>query len=358
MPTAVAFFPWVYIDEPKSIGDIRLIPYRRGENSTKDGCVSQDDLDKLLSAYADRPNHLINKATIIETGSWKSGMDDQEVVSKLFRLQNLIAFSALSMRTLFNDHFNYCNYDNYSLVVQRFQKDSAGTFSFSTRRRDGQVNQFWSSDEFAFHRPIHVRSKTRMQIDIKLLESLLKLTDKHSHFYESLKEFNFANTDSSDVPVHVELVMIKSAFEWLFSIGEKNSDFVKSLKKYLPISQAENGIHASEWKERWPNEERPIFAWAYEFCALRGSAAHGKERGREKFVWSYQAHLAFASTLFPLMFKKVLAANNLMEFSDFDIKKLELIDRYLLKNPFDYDSSKETDLHPWNLIESMAAFST
>lgn len=353
MPRAVAVFPWVYVDEVTAIGDIRLLPYSPKELPGDQPHVAQVDLDGIMSAYADRPNLLVSKAAILELGDWCSGMDDKKMASELFRVKHLIAFTALSKRRLFEKNFGYVNYDAFDLVVQRFQNDSTGTFSFTTRRRDGGTSCMWSSDKFAFHRPLHVHHDSLIDLESDLLYALQRLGDEN-HVYEAIVEFNGANSDSGTIPEHVEVVMIKSAFEWLLEIGQKQWDFVNALKEFLPARECNTtGPLYERWMSRWPKASRPIDAWALEFCALRGNAAHGKERGSEGFVLPYRSHLAFASILFPLILKKVLAKKNLFELDIVATEKLRLMDAYVMHDPFDYDFVKAR-VHPWSELDAEA----
>jgi hypothetical protein len=55
------------------------------------------------------------------------------------RARELIAFAALTKRRLFRQHFDYCNYHTYSLIVQRYAPGKADRFVFNSRRRDGSV---------------------------------------------------------------------------------------------------------------------------------------------------------------------------------------------------------------------------
>lgn len=358
MPAAIAFLPWVVTGEPLTIGPLRLLPYHRGKLPGALPNATQADIDGVLNAYANRPRSKIRKATILELGEWQTGMDAQDVVPALFRARNALAFAALSHRQLFRQHFEYCNYDTYSLVVQRYAPGNAGTFAFTTRRRDGGVNHFWSSDEFAFHRPNHADPRARLSIDEPLLARLLSLSDSRTSLLEALIEFNCANTDSPDVPEHVEVVMVKSAFEWLLKIGEQANEFVSGLNRCLtdiPRVDASGGPLAAQWKRSRPNAARPLDAWAREFCDMRGASAHGKPRSAPRFVWAAHTHLAFASLLFPLVFKKVAAdAGLLLSLDEYDVERLRRIDSYLLHDPFTFDWKAENATHPWVEIDSLA----
>lgn len=357
MPSTVAFLPWVAIDEPLTVGPLRLLPYYRGKLPGDLPNATQVDIDGVLNAYANRPRSKIKKATILELGDWQTGMDAKDVVAALFRARDMLAFSALSSRQLFRQHFGYCNYDTYSLVVQRYAPGQAGKFAFTTRRRDGGTNYFWTAAEFAFHRPNHVDSHSKVTVDQPLLSALLTITESRPSLLDAVIEFNCANTDSPDVPGHVEIVMLKSAFEWLLEINEQATKFVTGLNKCLkdiPPVSASSGPLKVQWEKANPKASRPLEAWAREFCDMRGTSAHGRARTASRFVWAAHTHLAFASFLFPLLFKKVAADAGFFTLDDYDVERLRRIDAYLLHDPFTFDWMAEDATHPWVEIDSVA----
>ena len=75
MPSALAFFPWVVIDEAMTIGPLRLLPYQQGKLPGNLPNATQADIDRVLYAYSNRPKAKIKKATILELGEWQTGMD-------------------------------------------------------------------------------------------------------------------------------------------------------------------------------------------------------------------------------------------------------------------------------------------
>lgn len=357
MPNAIAFFPWVYTAEQVSVGPLRLLPYHRGKLPADLTNITQFDIAGVLGAYANRPGYPITQATILEMGDWRAGMPPTpEQISEIFRVRNMVAFSALSHRSLFRQSFRYCNYDTYSLVVQGFEPGKTRTFAFDTRRRDGRTSQTWSSDKFAFHRPNHVDGSARMALDHPLLSALLALAEKHEAFYESLVEFNSANTDSHVVPEHVEVVMCKSAFEWLLGIGERANHFVTALtERFEGVDVVPcDGPLKEKWRAKWPKASRPLYAWAKEFCAVRGGSAHGMSRDTTNFVWHTHQHLAFVAVFFPLLFKKVLSDNGLMAMDSYDLERLKRVDAYLTHDPFDFDWDGLESDHPWATIDTEA----
>jgi hypothetical protein len=350
---AIAFFPWLESREALKVGAIRLTPYERRKLPGDQPRMTQVDIDGVLKAYSRKPANRGDGATILELGPWKMGMEpSRRVISRLFHVRELIAFSALATRRLFSN-FNYCNYHAYTLVVQRFQPGSAGTFAFTTRRRDGRTNQLWGSEEFAFHIPNHVRGHTQVQLDQKLLKALLRAPKAMSHVFEAIREFNTANTDSSDIPEHVEIVMVKSAFEWLLGINERADVFQKAVAGVLqdiPTRTYKTGPMARRWRARWNN--RPIEAWTRDFCAVRSSSAHGLQRNaRRASVWSGTSHLAFASMLFPLLLKKVLRDAGLFQMDEYDLERLRQIDAFLMHDPFARKRDRFS-AHSWTTVDN------
>lgn len=347
MPNAVAFLPWTYVAEPITVGKLRLLPFFKKKAPSNLVNVTQADIDGILSAYADRPSKLIRMATLLEIGDWYAGQDiTKEIVEELYDASHYLAFSALSQRELFSRGDTYSNFHTYNLVVQGFKPGNPGTFAFTTRRRDGGTNQLWGSDMFAFQKPEHVVSRHHLSFDRDLLQALLELPKSHSHYLEAITEFNQANTDSSDVPEHVELVMCKSAFEWLFKIKSDPKLLVNAIKNTLAAipQMAANGPLREDWLRRYQGDTELILAWAKDFTTLRGASAHGAAQPRT--IYSGAQHLAFISMLFPLLVKKLLADEGRMTLSDMDIDVLKNLERYLVHNPFGHDWSSE-ELHPW-----------
>lgn len=355
-PKAIAFFPWVITEAAVDIGPIRLLPYQRGKKPGDLKKITQSEIDDVLSAYANHPNKTIKKATIIETNKWKTGTNAKRVIHQLFRARDAIAFSSLSQRKFFNNSFNYCNYDTFELIIQQYQPLSAKNFAFTTRRRDGLTQYSWSSNEFAFHRPYHVHDQFRLAPDIPFLEAIFNLDPSTSEkLYNSLFEFCCANTDSPNIPEHIEVVMIKSAFEWLLEINQQADKFRNELIGAIGSisSPPQNGPLVDNWKKSRPTATRPLEAWAREFCDIRGEAAHGSTRSNNRFVWDIKSHLIFSAILFPLIFKKKLSSISSFKMSNHDLERLKLIEQYLIHNPF--NSTKQS---PWINIENSAIYST
>jgi hypothetical protein len=357
MPNSIAFLPWVALHETLTVGPLRLIPYERGRLPGDGAHFRQQDIDGVLRAYALRKDQLIERASLVELGDWHLGQDsDGRVCEDLFRARELMAFAALAERRLFRGHMDYCNFDTYAFVIQNYHAGGTGAFSFSTRRRDGGAQYLWDADEFTFLKPLHVEANAKLKLDEPFLAGLFNADDADKLPYGAIVEFNRANTDSQDVPTHTETVLTKSAFEYLFGIGQGVNEFADALRRAVPVRDLETkfeGPLEKRWNGARPKAARPLEAWAREFCDVRGGAAHGKKRGGARFVWSEEAHLAFASIFFPLLVKQRLAQECFLGITERDAIELELIEAYLMHDPFEpRPRSEQAHEHPWSRVYS------
>ena len=352
MPTAIAFFPWLTLAERIEIGPLRLLPFTLGQLPGDQPNVDQADIDAVLGAYADRPRKPVTDAVLLELGDWRSGMEiDDASMEKLFNASAILAFSALARRVLFKSHFDYVNTHSYLLIIQRFVPGEAGDFVFNARRRDGYSSHYWSSKEFAFQRPNHVPNGSRAALDQPLAEVLLQLPVSDP-VLEAIKEFIAANTDSGDVPPHVELVMTKSSFEWLLRVNSQKGSFLKALAALIPIThggKADTPMR-KQWLSRWkPTADRLLLAWASDFCTLRGESAHGSTGA--PVLWNAKKHMAFCAIFFPLAVKLVLAERKLLTLSQDDLALLDRVEDYLLHDPFE-STDKDEFVSAWSEVHS------
>lgn len=335
MSRAIAFFPWVYTEDPLEIGDVRLIPFRRGSLPGDLPNASQKDIDSVLQAYAIRRGVQVTRATLLEVGNWVTGSElSAERMTELFNIREGLTFAALSQRAMFARTFSYCNADSYRLVVQRYESGKAHQFSFRTRRRDGAVDRMWSTNHFSFHCPLHV-DPARADIDVRLFQAIRRAPQR---FHEAIVDFNAANTDADEIPAHVELVMAKSAFEWLLGLDEKWQSLWGALKEIfgsLPVSQYTPllvGANPSAWTNRWPNRGL-LEAWVRDFCLARNEAAHGSDRDG-KAVWHPVKHLLFVAVLFPLLVKLELTKECGFDMDARDLQRLAQAEAYICHDPW------------------------
>lgn len=350
---ALAFFPWWAITADRSIGPIRLRAFRRGQAPGDLRHATQADLDAVLTPYATRPHRQLRAATLLEVDDWEQGQDPEQAIPRLFTAQEALAFAGLASRRLFAGHFGYCCYDYFDLVVQRYDGNKAH-FAYYTRRRDGRTHHAWSTRDFEFQPPLQVTGPIQPDLDEALIE-LLMHPDCSPKWTEAIYEFNHANRDSTDLLEHVEMIMVKSAFERLLDIGGNGKAFETALLRVLPDPDDPfpPGPVTQAWQRRSVQPQRLLGAWAREFSALRGASAHGIERRSQRSVWSEAAHLAFASILFPLLVKQLAAQRWGYQMRGEDTERLRRLDAYLTHDPFAPRSAEEDDTaHPWAAIDA------
>jgi hypothetical protein len=148
--------------------------------------------------------------------------------------------------------------------------------------------------------------------------------------------------------------MCKTAFEWLLEIDESRKSFDVALTRHFPKTDKYpiSGEPLKAWAQRWGGVgSRAISSWVSDFCAVRGSAAHGKEKPKS-YIWGEAQHLAFVSILFPLLVKKVLADKGLYALTDWDTGGIEHLAGYLQTNPFTMEASDEHGQHAWAKVRS------
>jgi hypothetical protein len=352
MIKALAFFPWWSVEHEHRIGSIRLLPYERGLKPGNQPNATQKDIDSVIGAYGELPGKKVNKATLLEVAGWTLGCDPDAVLTELFAVREIVAYSVISNRRLFFGHSRYCCFDNFKLTVQRYVEGKGDMFAYSTRRRDGGVTNLWGSDEFAFHRPLHVNGVDGVGFDEEIVNLLIG--SRNPSWLNAISEFNRANTDSSDISPNVEMIMMKSAFEQLLEINQYANSFDIALCRLLPDLPSHSdseGPLKDRWRMAYPKSLGPMTAWAREFCTRRGRAAHGRASSSREGVWSDDAHLAFCSVLFPLLLKKIAWEKGFYEVNAFDLERLRRINDYLMHDPFIVRDDGGGESHPWVEIE-------
>lgn len=196
-----------------------------------------------------------------------------------------------------------------------------------------------------------------MKLDTGLIEALAARSENTGHIDRAITDFNLANTDSPDIPEHIEMVMMKSSFESLFKIKQHWKEFVRALEKVLenfPSYEMPDTSLSCRWRKRRPGSKRLIECWAKEFCDLRGFAAHGGGTRTDRFVWSEYWHLAFASILFPLLVKAQLNESKMFKLSPLDEERLKRVELYLAVDPVSDCTGGARAQHPWAEIDELA----
>lgn len=330
------FLPWVSCSDKLIVGDLQLTPYERGVRPTDLNGIPLKDIDAILGNYGNQAyfpstkvSEPITKATVITFGTVDSISDPpEEAIRTCLQAGQQLAFCGLAKR-VFCSHFQYCNTDGYRIVAQRFRIGEGGAIAVTTRRRDGYTSQYLGDDDRGprFVRPLHVDGRLSLDIDTALLKGLQAATDPElgDRLSSAISVFLAANTDAPEVPQRAEIVLLRIAFETLLDATHHTANLVQRFSEHfkneLPSPPVWHSGKFTEdvWRARWPKVARPLDAWVNDFCDTRNSAAHGPRGSNEAPVWPPHVHLLFASWLFPLVVKGVLASAGLYRLTEDDL---------------------------------------
>jgi hypothetical protein len=358
---SVAFFPWLRLRDALIVDEVHLVPYRRTAQPYE-GTEVQSRLDELLASHVVHPDSPITEATVIETERGNPFRPlDEEAVSSLYELRELLATAALSQRGYFeNGGLSYCNSHLFQLVVQRIQGDGTAV-SITSRRREGTFNTVWSSGLHKVRMPDHVHPPIRLDFDIPLLGALIKA--RRSPRFDSISEailgYNLANTDSPETTERVESVLLCGAFERLYECGHGRADdlaraFVDTVVPQRPVDPRAVGrtaVHAAALKR--PQSMREI--WIRDFYLSRNAFAHGRAKATHRSLWNLSEHLLLAAYVFPLALKCVLAGLSVYPLSDDDQTQIGVFEKLASVELFKPDGHPAAPASwPWNTVMEKA----
>lgn len=356
------FFPWLGLTNVIKVGDFSLIPFERGTKPGGPGTALQKSLDKVTEPYIIPPNNPISHATIVKFGPNEITTDlSEEQAASVFAFSELVAISGLSARKYFaaSSMSGYWNRENFRIFIQNFRPESNGV-AVTTRRRDGSRSTYYSGKTYNFQKPEHVESNSikKVKLDTPLLESLLEAKDgltpeTWSCFFESILNFNFANTDSDGIQQEAEAVFIIGAFERLFDCGGKESDLANRFLRVLrPRSDKSPNdlirLSAQQIENGFRNSSTIRDIWIRDFYRLRGDLAHGKVESKYPATWTLRDHLLHASYVFPLVLKCKLAEEEYYNLTEDDQFHTDIFESLLCEEHF--KPQEMQDEHPWDKV--------
>jgi hypothetical protein len=356
----LAFFPWLRLKEPLTVGEFTLTPYERGKKPAGKGTSPQNTLDAVTEPYLELATRPIRYATLLQFGKddLTRDLNDQER-SVAFIFSDIVAVSGLSCRQYFRGGgFSYWNRDNFQLIIQKFD-DPHGGASHLTRRRDGSGFHYVTRDAYRVQKPMHVSLSETAQIDEPLLQALLhaRRLKTWGQLSESIFSFNLASTDRHDMGEHVEHVLLSGALERLLNCNRGKEDelaerFTQMLSPSSPMPLGScSRFAAPELITRFKKSSCVCDAWIRDFFHVRGDLAHGKVTPLYPSVWSLPNHLLLASVVYPPLLKKVLSGEGAYTFSEEDRFQIDLFEPLACEEHFVFATPPEEPLdYPWNRV--------
>jgi hypothetical protein len=350
-----------------NVGEFKVLAYVRNEAPGNLGGLPQQTLDLIFGNYADpayAPQKGMGTSVTHAAILWRDGderwldFSDDEIQQRL-QFGQFLTFAGLSARR-FGNYSSYWNTSALTVVAQRFSKDSPAGVAFGTRRRDGHGNHMVSSavGRPVFLRPSQTTARQVIDFDKPLLSALASVPagTLRDRLLDAIGLFNQANTDASEVPESVELVLMRCAFESLLQCGFKAPQLRLAVNHHFASDFDLPAWHPGKlseavWRNRWTKDVgRPIDAWVQDFCHSRNDSAHGsaKKFATAPAIWSTHNHLLFSSWLFPFMVKGVLAEHGLYTLNDFDKDCRKHCEKFLSE---DILAPVEPDGIYWNRID-------
>jgi hypothetical protein len=360
--STLVFFPWLGLTNVIKAGDFSLIPFERGKKPGGPGTALQKSLDKVTEPYIIPSNNPISYAAIVKFGPNEITTDiSEEQAASVFAFSELVAISGLSARNYFaaSSMSGYWNRENFRIFIQNFTPESHGV-AVTTRRRDGSRSTYYSGKTYNFQKPEHVESSsiTKVKLDTPLLDSLLKAKDglipeTWSCFFESILNFNFANTDNDGIQQEAEAVFIIGAFERLLECGGKENDLAERFVRILRPSSDKSPndftrLSAQQIESRFRNSSTIRDIWIRDFYRLRGDLAHGKVESKYPAIWTLRDHLLHSSYVFPLVLKCKLAEGKYYNLTEDDQFHIDLFESLLCEEHFKPQAMEHE--HPWDKV--------
>lgn len=349
--STLAFFPWLQLTSGFAVGDFELIPYERDTFAGPDAAA----VDSILRPYEEVAGLSVRDATLLRVlPGWLTDDLTETQTSAAFTFAQMLSFAGLAVRRFF-DHTGYCNHDYFQFIVQGYDDPSRGV-SVVTRRRDGSTRNLVLASVNRVARPDHVHGG-RVAIDLRLL-SALHACQGHANaaeFIDSMLTFNMANTDSSSVSPHLELVLSSGAFERVLGCRNGNHNdlanaFLTALVPSVDITR-DKCARLRAYAKKFPKATTVREVWIRDLFNLRGDLAHGKVGPEYPSIWSIGEHLLLAAYVFPFVMKVRLANDALYTLTDQDRAGIEAFEHLACaENLFAHARDPDVDWFQWNEV--------
>lgn len=326
---AVAFMPWVTIEEPMELAGVRLVPFQRH------AADQPEAVRDVLEAY--RNGALpVESAILIEVEGSTAGALDEETRRALFEVRDLLCFVALRHRQFFGSGTPHWNSSAFELIVQQYRAEQGGSF-IVPRTRGAPRGVFFAPEVHAVRAPPHVNAGQALDRDEPLLRALVaaRTRDEWQWLEPFLQKLHGASTDSPALSEHTELVELVGAMQQVVGVPNEHKEpkitraFLDLMKAGSPESRTTSDCQRPPLATTFQGETSLRTSWLKDFYRSRGAVAHGDTTPRRIGVWSVSDHLLLASYVLPRLALVRLASAGLYELSGHDRDEIGAFD-YLL----------------------------
>jgi hypothetical protein len=348
----ISFMPWCRIDRDYDVGEVKIIPFRKDMPLQGLHDAEQDRLSTILATYRSIEDEPVDHAAILQFAG-RDVTDElaEEERERIFEAAELACFSGLANRQYFNPLGPYCNSDCFAVYIQKF--DLSGFSVIQTRRREGATFNVWPIDRVSVTVPVHCHTIRDVSLDETLLKALTGQRarcdeEEWGRWRNALTCFNLANSDSEGTRLHVEWVLLCSAFEHILGARAEARDVAERFCEQFTPKTGLLAQDARRRSERWMFAGRQLaYEWIREFYRIRGDFAHGRLQIRQPAVWKKLEHVVLATIAFPLLAKSLLQKAGVYALSNEDLVQIEAFEKLadtedFLRPPIDQRGSLDS----------------
>lgn len=361
----LCFFPWATCSEPLRFGVFDVVPYGAALDRGEIPAEHEESVVTILRAYGHKREVDQREIPLLRHAELALTADlSQDEISDYFAFRTRLTCAVLAARRFFS--YRYANSDNIRLVIQGFVPDRPGAALVQHRRRDGFTQLIIPKGRLSVPKPEHVSDRCELprDLDSALLTALESAaaggTPSWPRLAEAIRLFIGANTDSSQVDMHAELIDVMSAFSRVADAWDDKGT-VRGFLGMLP-RPAERATRDPGPKRFTPALERALAkgesvraVWLKDAYVLRSQFGHGRVENPDfKSVWNEREHLLLSAVAFPLYVKAVLAKEGLYSMTDVDEAVNIAFDELATLDPF--AASDEDEPSQWNEVLSRARF--
>lgn len=345
------FLPWCATTKSYDLGDLRLLRVTAEEPIPGVQPAPGATIKRFLQSYRDIEGNVVDPCVLVTFRSDDATRElDGEELGQCAEEIQLACFSSLSARRFFRSP--YSNSSCFIRVIQTYQDQSG--IAVRTRRRDGGTLDGRTLPTTIFGIPPQAAAVHEVYLDEVVFRALVRhrdavKTSEWMRWQNAIDCFNFANSDDSGVPLHVEWIMVASAFQRL---TDARSDADAIASAFESAIQPEQAILAGSAAVRPPINSNAAArslrsVWAREFYELRGEYAHGKLTTNRAHIWEPFEHLLISAIAFPLLVKSLLAQAGNYVITDDDWAQIDAFESLL---DSDFMVAPSDQMNSWDFV--------